>query len=509
MSQKTSWYLWLLLLVTIPVTSSPLIARFSGGETPVSPLSLYPLLGLLLLWFVPYILRGGKLPAISWPLFAFFLFALLSAAIAIMLPILPFKGQTLITRGTRALLTLTIGFGFYLSASTLPSTERKVVWSIRALYFGLFLMLIWSTVQAWLVLDGSDRVPLVVTQIHHLFSVRDPLPDRVTGMSFEPSWLGGQLTVLYLPLLFASVVLKRSVFTSKRSFFTIELALFSWTIFILLLTQSRISFLALLMVVGAVFLFAGLRFSERMQVWIGKRSRLDARLLRKLIPLLTLFVLIGSIGAVALGFGWMMGQMDERMQNLLSIRARIPEIHYFFPNEEVYEVANRLAFAERSVYWTAAFRTFSEHPILGVGPGNAGFYFERNLPAYGRNLTEIQNVFNLQQYGFPNPKNFWVRLLAENGIIGFLCFTIWLSIIGITSGFLWRQGGRYSRLIGLAALVSIITFFVEGFSLDTYALPHNWILFGLVTAGIVWGNQLSSKTDMQKQTKDRPRSGLA
>jgi len=480
------------------VTSSPLIARFSGGETPVSPLSIYPLLGVLLLWFVPFLLRGGKLPAISWPLFAFFLFALLSTAIAIMLPVLPFKGQTTITRGTRALLTLTIGIGFYLSASVLPSTERKVIWSIRALYFGLFLILIWSTVQAWLVLDGSDRFPLVVTQIHHLFSIRDPFPDRVTGMSFEPSWLGGQLTVLYLPLLFASVVQKRSVFTSKRSFITIELALFSWTILILLLTQSRISFLALLMVVGAVFLYAGLRFSERMQGWIGKRSPLDARLFQKLITLLALIILMGGIIGIALGFGWMMGQVDERMQNLLSIPERITEIHYFFPNEEVHEAANRLAFAERTVYWTAAFRTFGEYPILGVGPGNSGFYFENNLPAYGRNLTEIQNVLNLQQYGFPNPKNLWVRLLAENGIIGFLCFTIWLGLIGIASGFLWRKESGYSKLIGLAALVSIITVVVEGFSLDTYALPHNWILFGLVTAGIVSENRLSSKTDMQK-----------
>jgi O-antigen ligase len=328
-------------------------------------------------------------------------------------------------------------------------------------------------------------------------------------MSFEPSWLGGQLTVLYLPLLFASVVQKRSVFSSKRSFFTIELALFSWTIFILLLTQSRISFLALLMVVGAVFLFVGLHFSERMQVWIGKRSRLDARHLRKLILLLTLIIILGSIVGITLGFGWMMGQVDERVQNLLSIPERITEIHYFFPNEEVHEAANRLAFAERTIYWTTAFRTFSEHPVLGVGPGNSGFYFENNLPAYGRNLTEIQNVFNLQQFGFPNPKNIWVRILAENGIAGFLCFTIWLGLIGIASVFLWRKRGGYSRLIGLAGLIGIITFFVEGFSLDTYALPHSWVLFGLVTAGLGWGNQLSSKTDMQEQAEEQYRSSLA
>jgi O-antigen ligase len=123
------------------------------------------------------------------------------------------------------------------------------------------------------------------------------------------------------------------------------------------------------------------------------------------------------------------------------------------------------------------------------------------LPAYGRSLTEIQNVLNLQQYGFPNPKNLWIRLLAENGIVGFLCFTIWLGLIGIASGFLWRKGCAYSKLIGLAALVSIITFVVEGFSLDTYALPHNWILFGFVTALIARGKYLHTGSDKHVQTQ--------
>lgn len=187
------------------------------------------------------------------------------------------------------------------------------------------------------------------------------------------------------------------------------------------------------------------------------------------------------------------------MQNLFPIRTRISEIHYYFPNEEVYELSNRLSFAERIIYWSTAFRTFSEHPLLGVGPGNAGFFFESNLPSYGRNLTEIQNVMNVHEFGFPNPKNLWVRILAENGILGFASFATWLCLLLGTSVVLWRRGGGYSQIIGLAGLISIITYFVEGFSLDTYALPQHWILLGFITAASVWEREINIGKNRQSE----------
>jgi hypothetical protein len=37
-------------------------------------------------------------------------------------------------------------------------------------------------------------------------------------------------------------------------------------------------------------------------------------------------------------------------------------------------------------------------------------------------------------------------------------------------------------MIGLAGLLSLVAQVFEGFSLDTFALPHLWIMLGLVTA---------------------------
>jgi hypothetical protein len=80
----------------------------------------------------------------------------------------------------------------------------------------------------------------------------------------------------------------------------------------------------------------------------------------------------------------------------------------------------------------------------------------------------------------PNPKNLWVRLLAETGLVGFAAFLTWWVLTGATALLLWRRGTGLQRLLGLAGVLGLIAAVGEGFSLDTFALPHLWILAGLV-----------------------------
>ncbi|HMK07695.1 MAG TPA: O-antigen ligase family protein, partial [Anaerolineales bacterium] len=213
---------------------------------------------------------------------------------------------------------------------------------------------------------------------------------------------------------------------------------------------------------------------------------------RVLLDILNGIVLVALVVGLVLAAGTAAGRVDPRLWALSSLDDRLAEIRLFYPNDVAYAVGDRLAFAERLVYWTAAFRTFSLFPVLGVGPGNTGFFFEQTLPTYGLRLTEIQAMRREPSYGFPNPKNLWTKLLSETGIVGFLLFSTWLLLMGVGSTALWRRGAGFSRVLGLAGLIAFVAQLIEGFSLDTFALPQLWLVFGLSTAAM-WAAERHSE----------------
>jgi O-antigen ligase len=432
----------------------------------------------VILVIIPHIYQGNEIPSIATSLIIFFIFLLISSVASTYLPVIPFKGQTYMSRILRGFVTLGIGTAFYFSSMIIPNTQQKMKVSLRAIFIGLIAMLLWSSVQAWLVLDGSARVPLITTRIHHLFSVRDPLGTRVTGMAYEPSWLGDQLVVLYIPLLLSNVAQGSSVFHAANRRISVELFLLLWACAILLLTQSRISFLSLLIAATVAFFYLGGRGIKQLAGRVVSVPR------KRFLWGGGMLVLLGFWGIAVYVSLLTLSRVDDRMTYLLRASTRLEEFEYFYPNEASFELADQLAFAERIVYWTAGLRTFSQHPLLGVGSGNMGFFFEENLPAYGYQLTEIQNVLDLTEFGFPNPKNLWIRLLAEGGILGFSSYITWYFLSGLGAILIWRKGAGINRMIGLAGVLTAITFFVEGFSLDSYALPQIWIVFGLVAAAI-------------------------
>jgi O-antigen ligase len=298
-------------------------------------------------------------------------------------------------------------------------------------------------------------------------------------MAFEPSWAADQLVVLYIPLLLASVAHKWSVFPFIRKGISIELLLLAWCGAILILTKSRVTLfgvLVFLLIAGAI---VGI---PRLRGWIKRMFDPPSKgfVSFEVAYAAAIFTLISSLAALAIGVVLVFKETDPRAANLFSAPKRLEEFQYFYPNEGVYELANELAFAERIVYWDFGFHTFSDHPMLGVGPGNAGFFFEQNLPPYGYGLTEIRNVLDLGEYGFPNPKNLWLRLLSETGILGFSIYVCWYVFIAASAFLLLKSGAVLEKVVALSGLMVVVIQLFEGFSLDTFALPQMWIVFGFV-----------------------------
>jgi hypothetical protein len=104
--------------------------------------------------------------------------AAVSSAASLMLPLDPYKGQTVLTRSFHGMATLAVGLCFYLCATLLPSGPDRLRSSLRAIYAGGILTLLWSSIQATYVLRHIRQIPLGLNEIHRLFSVRDLFANR-------------------------------------------------------------------------------------------------------------------------------------------------------------------------------------------------------------------------------------------------------------------------------------------------------------------------------------------
>jgi hypothetical protein len=124
---------------------------------------------------------------------------------------------------------------------------------------------------------------------------------------------------------------------------------------------------------------------------------------------------------------------------------------------------------------------FNDFPIFGVGLGNVGFFFNDYMPSFAWALDEPRHlIFQATYQG--NVKNLWFRLLAETGMIGFLSFGTWLFLILLKSNQYQKSHSQTHNNWGLVGKIVLLTIIIEGFSIDSFALPYYWIIFGLVSS---------------------------
>ncbi len=95
--QPTQKIIWVIFLVTLPVTSFPYFPSGLGGSTLVRPLALYPLVILLLISVIPVIFTL-PISRTVLPLFGFVLVALASSALAFLRGVDPVLGVTVMDR---------------------------------------------------------------------------------------------------------------------------------------------------------------------------------------------------------------------------------------------------------------------------------------------------------------------------------------------------------------------------------------------------------------------------
>lgn len=452
--------LWGLALLTIPVTSFRWFP-FLGEGTLVRPLSLYPLALLLPLLLIQAFRRKTNLyiSGVFVALGAFILFGFTASSLGILIDPIPLRGQEYFGRAIRALATLLIGVIFFISSVWMNKNEDDFRFSVKWIFAGLCLTILWSGLQAVTFYTGLlDKE--MVTHWQLAFSMRELVrTNRISGFAYEPAWLAGQLATIFIPFLFASILTN---FRLTR-FKWLEPVLLALSLLILLATYSRGGLLTVIAAAGLTFLFFGRDMLRSTWIWFinGFRGRAMDMLFR--------------IGMIVVVIGVFAGSFLFLSQK--NFFRRLWETDA----ENLSEYIVDINAGARGAYSAGALAAYEEYPLTGVGLGASGFYIYQNLPDWSlTTVPEIAKQLNPENRLYPNPKNLYVRLLAETGLIGFFLFIAFqFYILGDTLSLYLRKESwaRFAAIAGAFAWFAIAFYNVTQDSLTT---PNIWLVSGIM-----------------------------
>ena len=457
--EKVTRFLWGAALFTLPVTSFRYFP-FLGDATYVRPLSLYPLVFLFPLLLIQLLRGKTSLPRTGalTPLTVFVLFALVATSIGALLDPLPLRGQEYFGRVLRAWATLVIGLSFFVAAIWMNRNEEDLRFSVRWLLAGFIMDILWSGVQA--LAFYTPLLPKVtVTHWQRLFSMRELVrTNRISGMAYEPAWLAGQIATIYLPWLVASILTGMRVTRFKW----LEIGLLGIALLLLLTTYSRGGLLAVIVAFVFTFLLAGRNELRAGWHWFMSGFQRGGNwLLRTGILAIALVALAGA--------GWFLGQKGYI--------ARI----FNTPADNLTEFIIQNSAGARAAYNVGALGAYEDHPITGVGLGASGFYIYDNMPDWAMTtVPDIARQFSPENRLYPNPKNLYIRVLAETGVIGFFIFLAFLfSLLGDALLAL-RSNQQWMRYLGIAGLFTWFALAMYNVTQDSFATPNLWINFGIL-----------------------------
>ncbi|MGD0751120.1 MAG: hypothetical protein ABSA23_06895 [Anaerolineales bacterium] len=472
---------WGAVFILMPITSLPLLSRFAGN-TSVAPAAFLPLIWVALFWFIPYFLKKGAIPRESIPFIFFISIAIISSAAAFFLNIPPFKDVSVSHEEIRSILTLSVGAAFYLiTASWFSKDQSRLAFVLKWINVSGIIIILWAAVQGFYIFLFQSHYPAILLTFQRLVSTRDLFAGRITAFAFEPSWLAHEMNLLYIPFWLGATVSGTSAHRFRLWKISLENILFFIGAVVVFLA-SRVGTLAILLVLALLGIYANFLLARRVYKWsltrFVKFSAAMKSAFRFLLPLVLLlaFISVYVLGAVGLVYG--LSHVDKRLARIFQPQSLIQWVKII---QNPYTFFNYLEFAERYVYWVGGWNVFNIHPIIGVGLGNAGFFFQRQLPAYSWSLPEVMDAY-YRTADLPNIKSLWVRLLAETGVVGFSSFIAWFYVLFRLSWFIRLSKNPLFRMIGWSGLFVLVAYLIEGFSTDTFALPYLWVSLGIVSA---------------------------
>jgi hypothetical protein len=456
---------WVLFLVSLPVTSFPYFPSGIGGGTLVRPLAIYPLIVLILLVVIP---RGftRPLPKTILSFLPFAIITMASVLLAVLAGIEPAQGVSVNARMIRAIATLGLGAMIYFAVSLWPQNPKELRSSLRWLYLGFALALLWGTLQMVYVLWYSEEYFNFISQFQRYISIRRLFPTRISGLTYEPNWFAEQIALLLLPFLFGAASRGYSVFRWRWRWLTLEGLFLGWALVVLVFTFSRTGIaIALITLFLSVILFFPRRDSNKESVNVLRWYPVLKR--------------IGIAGGLVLFAGIIIFFAGTRSNYFSRIW------RYWTEDTKTSSYLEYIAFSQRFIYWQAAYNMYEDYPVFGVGLGNYAFYFEENLPDRPYNTVPeiLKIVTQSQRTGrLITSKSLFARLVAETGLAGIATFLAFVLAVLGCGLYLWFSDRESEKYWGAAGLLGLMAFLMTALSTDSFAIPNMWVVFGFSTA---------------------------
>jgi hypothetical protein len=326
----------------------------------------------------------------------------------------------------------------------------------------------WGSLQAIYVLRFDPEWFGWLSRLQQYISYRRLLPERISGLTYEPHWFAEQIIVLLLPGLLAAVLTGYSVFNKRWRWLTIEWLLLIWAVLLLPFTFSRSGVLNLVLLLGVslVFFYSPPKKETRRPSASSRPailSRLPVRLALVVCLALIPIYLIGARNPFFSRVWAYWGQENANLPGYLSY----------------------LGFDARLAFGEAAYNAYLAYPVLGIGLGNYAFYFEEMLPY--RPVAALPEILRLitPEKGrdrLVTSKNFYLRLLSETGIIGTIAFLGFVMTQCGSALYLWFAPEQEWRYWGIYSLNGLAAFALSALTFDSFVIPNMWVVFGLITA---------------------------
>jgi O-antigen ligase len=409
--------LWTLLLLAVPISATPLLPFGSG--TLARPLAAFPAALLLIIaafriLFLhqrPTLARGGFLP-----LSIFSAYILTSGLVlASLAPPDVFKGQTPMDSFLRALVTWGMGLAFYLTARLNIRSDRDIRHALRFLFIGMSASIAFAAIQVAAIVVRGEMLR-VVQAITDLFAVHyDGLVSRAQGMTFEPSWLASQIIIFLMPALIASSISRQDfVGVPAGRGHTLRLFCgFAIAIGGLLCSGSRFGLICIVI----MLVLSGLMAARRGHMLAAAGF---------------LLVLAAGGGGLVAMSGLGAGAGAAYVMEPVSYLTGTANLDNAGPDVAA-DVSNTLTVASRIAAAQAAGGMWLDHPLFGVSLGNDYRYFSKYAPdwafttdAFTQGAKEGQGWLDPNSPEKGNAKNFFLRLLAETGLVGFVLFGLFV-----------------------------------------------------------------------------------